>query len=57
MQGRDAAGIGELVGAAGLHLHELTLVRSSLEDAFMTLTADSVEYSTHPARQEAQAIR
>ena len=25
-------------------LHELTLVRSSLEDAFMTLTADSVEY-------------
>jgi ABC-2 type transport system ATP-binding protein len=25
-------------------VHELTLVRSSLEDAFMTLTADSVEY-------------
>jgi ABC-2 type transport system ATP-binding protein len=45
VQGRDAAGIGELVAAAGLVLHELTLVRSSLEDAFMTLTADSVEYS------------
>jgi ABC-2 type transport system ATP-binding protein len=57
VQGLDAAGIGELVGAAGLHLHELTLVRSSLEDAFMTLTADSVEYSTHPALQEAQATR
>src|SRR5512133_2505071 len=42
--GLDAAAIGELVGKNGLYLHELTLVRSSLEDAFMTLTADSVEY-------------
>ena len=32
-------------GQRGLLLHELPLVRSSLEDAFMTLTADSVEYS------------
>ncbi|MCA0144166.1 ABC transporter ATP-binding protein [Blastococcus sp. LR1] len=45
VQGLDAAGIGELVGSNGLLLHELTLVRSSLEEAFMTLTADSVEYS------------
>jgi ABC-2 type transport system ATP-binding protein len=45
VQGLDAAAIGELVGTNGLYLHELTLVRSSLEDAFMTLTADSVEYS------------
>jgi ABC-2 type transport system ATP-binding protein len=45
VQGLDAAAIGELVGKSGLLLHELTLVRSSLEDAFMTLTADSVEYS------------
>ena len=44
VQGLDAAAIGELVGKSGLLLHELTLVRSSLEDAFMTLTADSVEY-------------
>jgi ABC-2 type transport system ATP-binding protein len=44
VQGLDAASIGELVGKNGLFLHELTLVRSSLEDAFMTLTADSVEY-------------
>src|SRR6476620_5162257 len=48
-QGLDAAAIGELVGKYGLYLHELTLVRSSLEDAFMTLTADSVEYSASPA--------
>ncbi|MGY1854752.1 ABC transporter ATP-binding protein [Modestobacter sp. SYSU DS0290] len=48
VQGLDAAGVGELVGGAGLHLHELTLVQSSLEDAFMTLTAGSVEYSAGP---------
>ncbi|MCW2790734.1 MAG: multidrug transporter ATP-binding protein [Aeromicrobium sp.] len=44
VQGLDAPAIGELVGGHGLLLHELTLVRSSLEDAFMALTADSVEY-------------
>ena len=44
VQGLDAAAIGELVGSKGMLLHELTLVRSSLEDAFMELTADSVEY-------------
>jgi ABC-2 type transport system ATP-binding protein len=48
VQGLDAASIGELVGKSGLLLHELTLVRSSLEDAFMTLTADSVEYAAAP---------
>jgi ABC-2 type transport system ATP-binding protein len=47
VQGLDAAAVGELIGGSGLYLHELTLVRSSLEDAFMTLTADSVEYSAH----------
>jgi ABC-2 type transport system ATP-binding protein len=43
----DSAKVGELVGGHGLLLHELTLVRSSLEDAFMTLTADAVEYHAH----------
>jgi ABC-2 type transport system ATP-binding protein len=57
VQGLDPAGIGDLVGDAGLHLHELTLVQSSLEDAFMTLTADSVDYAAHPAAQEAQPTR
>ncbi len=42
--GLDAPAVGELLGGAGVVLHELTLVRASLEDAFMTLTADSVEY-------------
>jgi ABC-2 type transport system ATP-binding protein len=45
VQGLDTAGIGELVGRAGLYLHELSLVSSSLEDAFMTLTAGAVEYA------------
>jgi len=49
VQGLDAAAIGELVGKSGLYLHELTLVRSSLEDAFMTLTASSVEYHAQEA--------
>jgi ABC-2 type transport system ATP-binding protein len=46
----DAADVGELVGGHGLVLHELTLVRSSLEDAFMTLTGDSVEYHARTAQ-------
>ena len=45
VQGLDAAAIGELLGHRGIVLHELTPVRSSLEEAFMTLTAESVEYS------------
>ncbi|MEV7397777.1 ATP-binding cassette domain-containing protein [Aeromicrobium sp. NPDC092404] len=49
VQGLDAPAVGELVGGKGLLLHELTLVRSSLEDAFMTLTADSVEYHAKAA--------
>ena len=44
VQGLEAPAIGELIGTNGLLLHELAVVRSSLEDAFMTLTADSVEY-------------
>jgi ABC-2 type transport system ATP-binding protein len=36
--------VGDLAGAEGLWLHELTLVQSSLEEAFMRLTANAVEY-------------
>jgi ABC-2 type transport system ATP-binding protein len=45
----STAAVGDLAGAAGFHLHELTLVRSSLEDAFMSLTADSVEFHAGPS--------
>ncbi|MGY1604708.1 ABC transporter ATP-binding protein [Geodermatophilus sp. SYSU D00815] len=45
VQGMDAAAVGDAVGRHGLYLHELTLVQSSLEEAFMALTAGSVEYA------------
>jgi ABC-2 type transport system ATP-binding protein len=42
--GADAATIGELAASHGIALHELTPQRASLEEAFMELTSDSVEY-------------
>jgi ABC-2 type transport system ATP-binding protein len=42
--GLDAAEIGERAAAAGLVLHELSLREASLEEAFMELTRDAVEY-------------
>ena len=42
--GMPAARIGELAAAASVVLHELTPRAGSLEEAFMELTADSVEY-------------
>ncbi|WP_193612790.1 ABC transporter ATP-binding protein [Nocardioides lijunqiniae] len=53
--GLDAPAIGEAVAARGLVLHELTLVRSSLEDAFMALTADSVEFHAGSASLQGSA--
>jgi ABC-2 type transport system ATP-binding protein len=40
----EAPRIGELAAGAGLVLHELTPQRGSLEEAFMELTRESVEY-------------
>ena len=42
--GVPSARIGEIAAQASLTLHELTPIRASLEDAFMELTSDSVEY-------------
>ncbi|WP_344563611.1 ABC transporter ATP-binding protein [Streptomyces axinellae] len=44
VEGGDAARIGELAASHGLVLHELSPQRASLEEAFMRLTAQSVEY-------------
>jgi len=44
VHGLTAEQIGDLAFDHGLRLHELTVVRASLEAAFMELTADSVEY-------------
>ncbi|WP_167147180.1 ABC transporter ATP-binding protein [Actinomyces sp. ZJ308] len=46
-----AAVIGELAAQGGIVLHELTTIHASLEEAYLTLTSDSVEYRTDPAHQ------
>ena len=42
-----AAQIGELAAAEGVVLHELTPQAGTLEESFMELTADSLEYGQH----------
>jgi len=44
VRGLTSVAIGELVWNEHLMIHELTPVRASLEDAFMDLTRDAVEY-------------
>ncbi|MDH6143332.1 ABC-2 type transport system ATP-binding protein [Kitasatospora sp. GP30] len=46
--GGDPARLGELAAAHGITLHELSLQRASLEEAFMRMTADAVEYHAGP---------
>jgi ABC-2 type transport system ATP-binding protein len=46
--GRTAEEVGDAAASAGLPLHELTPVGSSLEDAYLQLTADEVEYHSTP---------
>jgi ABC-2 type transport system ATP-binding protein len=45
VSGLPAARIGELAASSSIVLHELTPQLASLEDAFLELTADSMEYS------------
>jgi len=44
--GLEAAAIGEVAREHGIALHELTPRHASLEEAFMELTRDSVDYRT-----------
>ncbi|MFC8829541.1 ATP-binding cassette domain-containing protein [Streptomyces sp. NPDC057137] len=48
--GPDAARIGDLAFQHRLRVHELTTVTSSLEEAFVELTAESVEYGAGDPR-------
>ncbi|HEX3388013.1 MAG TPA: ABC transporter ATP-binding protein [Streptosporangiaceae bacterium] len=48
--GLDAARVGEIAAAGGIVLHELTPRLASLEEAYMELTADSLEYGVPGAR-------
>jgi ABC-2 type transport system ATP-binding protein len=47
--GLDAAEIGALAAAGGVELHELTPRQPSLEQAFMDLTRDALEYHAESA--------
>ena len=47
--GLEAPRIGEAAARAGIVLHELTPVAASLEDAYLALTQDAVEYKTEAA--------
>ncbi|WP_250446008.1 ABC transporter ATP-binding protein [Actinotalea sp. C106] len=51
--GSTAPAIGEAAAGAGIVLHELTPLHGSLEDAYMQLTADSVEYHSSDVGQPA----
>jgi ABC-2 type transport system ATP-binding protein len=44
VRGMTAEDVGDIAYEQGLRLHELAMVRASLEEAFMELTASSVEY-------------
>ncbi|MEU2202641.1 ATP-binding cassette domain-containing protein [Isoptericola sp. NPDC019482] len=63
--GLEAARVGEVAAAGGVVLHELTPQGSTLEEAYMALTSDAVEYRTedvtavaggaHPGTHTAEA--
>jgi ABC-2 type transport system ATP-binding protein len=44
VRGLTAAEVGDIAFEQAIRLHELATVRASLEEAFMELTASSVEY-------------
>ncbi len=52
----DAATIGDELHDARLPVHELRPVESSLEEAFMTLTADAVEYAADAPRPRGRTL-
>jgi ABC-2 type transport system ATP-binding protein len=53
VRGMSIEQIGDLAFSEGIRLHELTVVRASLEEAFMELTASSVEYHADAPGQPA----
>ena len=53
-QGLPVDRIGDLAFENAIRLHELAPAQASLEEAFMELTADSVEFQAHmPGQQDA----
>ena len=57
IEGLTAEQIGTDVAARGFVLYELTTVHVTLEDAFMDLTQDEVEFKTHrPLEIDAEEV-
>jgi ABC-2 type transport system ATP-binding protein len=52
IHGSTSEQIGAVAHVAGIMLHELTPQQVSLEDAFMRITKDAVEYRTQTANEE-----
>jgi ABC-2 type transport system ATP-binding protein len=48
VRGMTAEEVGDIAYEKGMRLHELATIRASLEEAFMELTASSVEYHAEP---------
>ncbi|MEW2501737.1 ABC transporter ATP-binding protein [Amycolatopsis sp. CA-161197] len=57
VSGMDSAKIGELAASANVVLHELSPQTGSLEQAFMQITGDSVEYHTGLEAEAQQALQ
>jgi ABC-2 type transport system ATP-binding protein len=55
--GLTAEQIGEAAAASGLVLHELTPQQASLEEAFMELTREDVEFHTAVVPEPEGALR
>ena len=50
-----SARIGELAAGRGIPLHELTPSQASLEDAYLSLTRDAVQYRSESVPEGASA--
>jgi ABC-2 type transport system ATP-binding protein len=55
VQGLTPEQIGDVAAGNGIAIHELTPQQASLEDAFMDLTRDDVEFKAHDLEPEAVA--
>jgi ABC-2 type transport system ATP-binding protein len=51
VEGLQSAEVGDLAADNGFRLHELTPLQASLEEAFMDITRDDVEFGSHTAAE------
>ena len=49
IEGMDIVGVGDVAFLSGLRVHELTEISESLEEAYLALTEDEVEFRAVPA--------